>query len=146
MKPYTTTIDYGSPEYDLNIRLRTDVLRKPLGLEFSIEQIEAEATEVHFACYDSTSGTLLGCATMAPYNETTWKMRQVAVDTHFQHRGIGRMLVQACERYTTQQGINHIILHARDTAVPFYLHNGYTQTGAPFQEVGIQHYLMEKKW
>jgi hypothetical protein len=32
---YTIEIDFGTPEYDEAVRLRTDVLRKPLGLEFT---------------------------------------------------------------------------------------------------------------
>jgi predicted GNAT family N-acyltransferase len=35
-------------------------------------------------------------------------------------------------------------LHARDTAVPFYLNLGYACVGEPFTEVGIGHQEMEK--
>jgi predicted GNAT family N-acyltransferase len=37
-----------------------------------------------------------------------------------------------------------MILHARATAVPFYLRLGYTVVGEPFEEVGIPHRGMEK--
>ena len=35
-------IDHGSPDYRQMIRLRTDMLRKPLGLHFEPEELEKE--------------------------------------------------------------------------------------------------------
>jgi predicted GNAT family N-acyltransferase len=37
-----------------------------------------------------------------------------------------------------------LMLHARSGVVPFYQKSGYFIIGAPFEEVGIQHYCMEK--
>jgi predicted GNAT family N-acyltransferase len=38
-----------------------------------------------------------------------------------------------------------MVLHARETAVPFYLKLGYEVVGGQFEEVGIPHFKMEKK-
>jgi predicted GNAT family N-acyltransferase len=37
-----------------------------------------------------------------------------------------------------------MVLHARETAVPFYNALGYNSVGAQFEEVGIPHFRMEK--
>jgi predicted GNAT family N-acyltransferase len=37
-----------------------------------------------------------------------------------------------------------MVLNARDTAIPFYLHLGYELVGEPFVEVGIPHRKMRK--
>ena len=44
----------------------------------------------------------------------------------------------------SRQDFSVMVLHARQTAVPFYLKLGYAEVGAPFQEVGIPHRCMEK--
>jgi hypothetical protein len=41
-------IDYASPDYDLFLRLRYNVLRKPLGLDYSEDQIIAGVGSTSF--------------------------------------------------------------------------------------------------
>jgi hypothetical protein len=36
------TIQHGSPEYKQTVTLRDKVLRQPLGLQFNLEQLQAE--------------------------------------------------------------------------------------------------------
>ena len=50
---------YGSPEYAATIKLRNEILRKPLGLRFSDEQLPAERGNHHLACY--RDGRLVAC-------------------------------------------------------------------------------------
>ena len=72
------------------------------------------------------------------------KMRQVAVTSDMQGKGIGRALVEMSEDIGREAGSEFIKLHARATAVPFYLALGYLLEGEPFEEVGIPHRLMIK--
>lgn len=39
-----------------------------------------------------------------------------------------------------------MVLHARDSALDFYLSLGYSIVGDPFEEVGIPHHRMEKSF
>ena len=71
-------------------------------------------------------------------------MRQVAVDESYQSKGIGRALVEYCEQVARDEQFTEIILHARETAVAFYLKLGYEVYGEPFIEVGIPHRNMRK--
>ncbi|MEN9613383.1 MAG: hypothetical protein RLZZ628_4197 [Bacteroidota bacterium] len=137
-------IEFGTPEHDESIRLRYDVLRRPLGLEYSAEALAAEYNEFHIGFYDDKS-VLRGVLLLAPYSETVVKMRQVAVDANFQRQGIGNQLVAFSEVFAKSKGFTKIVLHARAVAVPFYEKLSYTIFGEPFEEVGIPHRAMEKK-
>lgn len=136
-------IEFGTPEYDQAISLRDKILRKPLKLEFSEDQIAEEYNQIHFGCFDHHYN-LLACLSYQVKEGGTLKMRQVAVDDSLQNKGIGSAVVKFTEQWAKYKNYKKIILHARDTAVTFYLKLHYIQNGKPFTEVGILHYAMEK--
>ncbi|NUN09698.1 MAG: GNAT family N-acetyltransferase [Ignavibacteriaceae bacterium] len=136
-------IKHGSPEYEAEVALRDRVLRKPLGLVYTPEQLAAEKDEIHFNAF--IDGKLAGCLLMRPLSADEIKMRQVAVDENFQRRGIGKVLVGHSEMYAAEHGFKLISLHSRDTAVEFYKSLGYECAGEGFTEVTIPHHRMIKK-
>ncbi len=136
-------IEFATPEYDDAVRLRYDVLRRPLGLDFAPEQLAEEYAQVHLAAYNA-AGRLVGYLNLTPVDEHTVQMRQVAVAPDQQGRGVGTELVHQSEWLARQSGIRRIILHARAPAVPFYERLDYAVVGEPFEEVTIQHWHMEK--
>ncbi len=140
---YITTIAFATPEYDEAVHLRTTVLREPLGLEFSIDFLSGEFADTHLAAY-SDSGVLLGVLMLTHKDENTVKMRQVAVLPEAQNKGIGTALVAHSERLARTQNYQTMLLHARDTAIPFYQKQNYMVVGDSFLEVGILHFAMEK--
>jgi len=136
-------VDHGSPEYEETVALRNDVLRAPLGLVFTPEQLGAESDDLHLACY--REGRLVACLILAPVDPTTVKMRQVAVAFDQQGQGVGRALVEESERVARERGWTLMTLHARDLAVPFYERLGYERIGEQFEEVTIPHWAMQKR-
>ncbi len=136
-------IEFASPEYDEMVRLRYEVLRKPLGREFTEEQLAAEYSDALFGIYDAQNH-LLGCLIMTPKNGDVVKMRQVAVAQNTQGRGIGSEMVRAVEQWSKHKNYKFIELNARDVAVNFYKNLGYTVEGEEFLEVGIPHRFMCK--
>lgn len=135
-------IQYGTAEYEEEVRLRDEILRKPIGFTFTKEFLEMDRGDVHFAAFQASE--MVGCLLLHPKSETELKMRQVAVATAGQGKGVGRKLVEASEVYARANGYELILLSARDTAVKFYLALGYEIVGDPFTEVGIPHRLMKK--
>ena len=135
-------IPHLSPAYALCVALRRDVLRKPLGLEFGEAQLAAEDDSLHLAFFDEE--VVVGTLMLTPREWGSVQMRQVAVHEGWQGQGIGRRLVLESEAEARRQDFSVMVLHARETAVPFYLKLGYAEVGAPFQEVGIPHRCMEK--
>jgi predicted GNAT family N-acyltransferase len=140
---YTHTFDFATPEYDDAVRLRHQVLREPLGMVYLKEDLEKEYDQIHLGCY-ADSGQLLACLSLQDLGDKQLKMRQVVVEPSLQKKGIGQFLVAASERLALQLGYSKMVLHARDTAIPFYVKLGYKKTGRAFKEVNIKHYKMAK--
>ncbi len=136
-------IEFATPEYDEAVRLRYEVLRRPLGLEYTPEQLAAEYSDIHLAAFDA-SGRLVGYLCLTPGSNAEVKMRQVAVAPEQQGRGVGGKLVAESEALAKHLNFKKMTLHARETAVPFYLRLGYHTVGGQFEEVTIPHFKMEK--
>ena len=140
---YVCEIEFGSPLYAQTIELREELLRIPLGLQFSPEELMVEMDQMHIACYNSMD-ELLGCLVLIDLGNHTVKMRQVAVNQKIQSNGIGTFLVKETEQICKKKGYNHIVLNARETAVNFYEKMKYSVISDRFEEVSIPHFKMEK--
>lgn len=140
------SVQHGSEEYRATVALRFEVLRKPLGLTFTSDQLAAEETDFHLALWEESTDAprLLACLVLTPLEEGEIKMRQVAVRPDRQGQGLGRVLVSYSEQFARDHGFNRMVLHARQTAVDFYVHLGYAIEGEPFTEVTIPHRRMAK--
>ncbi len=143
-KFYCIQIEFGTPECDEALRLRHEVLRKPLNMEFDPEDIAQEYDSHHIACYENRTQHMVGTLILKPKDHNIIKMRQVAVSPAYQSKGIGTFMVEASEIIAKDMGYHRIELHARDTAVPFYKKMNYTISGSVFKEVGIDHFFMSK--
>ncbi len=142
MLPEFRIVAHHSPEYDEGLVLRRGVLREPLGLVYTLDQVDAEREELHMvAVFD---GEVVACASLADLGRRVAKMRQVAVKLELQGSGIGAALVRFFEDTARARGFARIALHARQSAVPFYEHLGYHTFGPIFEEVGLPHLRMEK--
>jgi GNAT superfamily N-acetyltransferase len=136
-------VTHGSAAYWAAVELRDSIMRKPLGLTFSPEELAAETDSRHFACY--CGDRLVGCLVLRPREGGDVQMRQVAVVADAQRRGIGRAMVEHSEAWARKAGYRRMVLHARETAVLFYENLGYRKLGGPFEEVTIPHWAMEKR-
>jgi predicted GNAT family N-acyltransferase len=136
-------IAFNSKEQKQSVELRYRVLREPLGLQFNPEDLEKEFADFHIAAFHNQQ--VVGILLLLPaLDSKAIKMRQVAVDFEYQNLGVGKKMVQFAEVFALQKGFESMVLHARETAVPFYLSAGYTISGEPFTEVGIPHKKMIK--
>lgn len=136
-------VTHGSPAYESTVALRDDILRRPLGLTFDPEQLGAEGSDYHLACYRDEE--LVGCLVLTPREAGEMKMRQVAVAEALQGSGVGRQMVVESERIARALGYTLMTLHARGNVVPFYEKLGYETVGEPFEEVTIVHRSMRKQ-
>lgn len=137
-------IPFGTPAFDESIRLRYDILREPLGLDFEAKDIAEEYRQIHLGGYDE-SMRLVACLVLNPIeDENATKMRQVAVAENFQKKGLGTLLVAESEKLAKERGFNKMVMSARVTAVPFYERLGYKKSGRKYTEVTVPHYKMQK--
>jgi predicted GNAT family N-acyltransferase len=135
-------MDHADPKYQELWNLREAILRKPLGLSLSNENLSRDLTNTIFIAQHNDK--IIGCVLMEPKDDHTVQLRAMAVYNEWQGKGVGRMLVQALEAYAWQNGYKKIILHARKVVLGFYKSMNYQQVGDEFVEVGIPHYHMEK--
>jgi N-acetylglutamate synthase-like GNAT family acetyltransferase len=136
-------IDHGSKEYRQMVDLRTQILRKPLGLSFSDEELENEKDNLLIAAYEDD--IMLGCCMLIQVAPDTVQLRQMAVKAGLQGKGIGRVMMQFAENIARDRGNEKIIMHARKTAAGFYERLGYKIVDEEFLELNIPHYNMEKQ-
>ncbi len=136
---------FGCPssEYSQALQLRYQILRVPLGLEFTIEELQKDESDRHFGLF--AGNEIVACLTLTESPNKRMKMRQVAVDKNMQDKGYGQKLGQAAEAYAIQKGFLIMYCNARKTAVPFYEKMGYKIVSEEFTEVNIPHYSMEKQ-
>jgi predicted GNAT family N-acyltransferase len=136
-------IEYDSEQYLESVILRQDVLRTPLGLKFTKENMVTDANEYHIAATDGVN--IIGVLLLRPVTEHVVKMRQVAVRINLQGQGIGRQLVSFSEDLAKNMGFLEMELNARKVAIDFYLAQDYQIEGEEFLEIGIPHFKMIKK-
>ncbi len=138
---HVLVVVFGSKEYYQSVDVRYQVLRKPLGIGFDPNQLAQEGTDTHIVAFDGDKA--IGTLILSPYGDSC-KMRQVAVLNQYQNRGVGAQMVEVAETVSRDMAMKTMVLHARETAVPFYLKLGYQQEGQRFTEVGIPHFKMYK--
>ena len=136
-------IDHGTDEYVQMIQLRETVLRRPLGLTYSHDELAAEKDDILIACTDDDE--MLGCCILTKINNDTIRLRQMAVPDKLHGKGIGASIINFAENLAKDKGYRCITMHSRDTAIWFYEHFRYKKKGNQFKEVNLPHHVMEKK-
>jgi N-acetylglutamate synthase-like GNAT family acetyltransferase len=131
-------------EWTAYFQLRYAILRAPWGQSKGSEQTADEDQHQHFAYFDNAN-ELLGVGRLDLVDPQTTQVRFMAVADQQQGKGIGKAIMYEMENISKEKGIQKIVLHAREIALPFYQKLGY-QLDAPshllFGE--IQHFLMHK--
>ncbi len=135
-------IDYGSPEYQQMLKLRHEILRKPLGISFSEDELKKEKENLLVAAYDDDE--MLGCCMLVKNSDTSMRLRQMAVIDNLQGKGIGKALTLFVENLARDRECKSIMMHARKDTIGFYEKMGYKVTSDEFIEIGIPHCVMEK--
>jgi|JI10StandDraft_1071094.scaffolds.fasta_scaffold300324_3 predicted GNAT family N-acyltransferase len=141
MTLFCRPLEFDSPEYDASLRLREDVLRKPLGMKLRLQDQRGEQAQLHFGAFDD--GKLMGVIIFVPEEKPNAKLRQMAIAPSQQGKGVGAKLLECVHAFAKAQGYSTLTLNARETARAFYAKNGYAPFGAPFTEVGIPHVAMK---
>lgn len=136
-------IDHGSKEYQQMVNLRMDILRKPLGLGFTKEELDKENEDILIGAFEEDK--MLACCILTKDGDKCVRLRQMAVQNNLQGKGIGASMMIFAETLARDKGFKRLTMHARKTALGFYEKLGYKVSGDEFTEVTIPHYLMEKQ-
>lgn len=136
-------IRFGSDQYRCALALRNDVLRAPLGLPLSADDLQGEADQLHFALFTDV-GELVGCVLAVMITDHHARIRQTAISPAYQHQGLGRRIMTELETALAARNITSLTLHARSMTAGFYEKMGYEREGGEFIEVTIPHQRMVK--
>jgi predicted GNAT family N-acyltransferase len=133
----------GSDLYRKALALRETILRRPLGLTVSAEELADDAMRQHFCAI--SFGAVIGTVSLRPLDETTLQLKQMAVAEERRREGIGARLLAHAEVWGREAGFRLMVLRARLGAEGFYLRFGYLEDGEPFDENTIPHIKMTKR-
>lgn len=137
-------VKYGSQRYQQTVILRDHVMRKPLGLSISNDDLSYEKQATVLVAFEAD--TIVGTGVYTLVDDSTAKVGFLCVDTTLQKGGIGRAILAEIERRLALSGIKKIYLEARVSVVDFYKTLGYQEYGEIYslKEAPIAHIRMEK--
>jgi predicted GNAT family N-acyltransferase len=135
-------IEHNSNDYKKMVSLRDEMLRKPLGLAFTAEELAREKEDILIGAFEDDE--LLACCLLTKHPNNCLKLRQMAVTNNIQGKGIGASIMHFAENLARDRGATKIIMNARKTAVGFYQKLGYNVCSEEFVEVTLPHFVMEK--
>ena len=136
-------IAFGTLEYELECRLREEVLRNPLGLSLTGEDLADEENQLHFGLFEP-GNHLVACVVAVGLSPTEARIRQMAVSPSRQRRGLGRRILRELESDLKARGFRKLVMKARTSAAGFYEKLGYAIVGEEFVDVTIPHVTMIK--
>lgn len=136
-------IEYGSNDYKEMVKLREDVLRKPLGLSFTAEALAVDRQDTLLVLLEEEQ--LVACCILTEDHPEMIRLRQMAVRNDIQSKGLGRSLITFAEQVSMEKGYHTLYMHARAVARGFYEKLGYVVTSQEYLEVSIPHYTMKKQ-
>ena len=123
--------------------VREQILRIPLGLRFTPEELQEEADDLHIAA--TCNGEVIGGVLLRAGDARTGRLRQMAVLRSHRARGVGALLVRFLEAQARRREYRRIAIHARIHAIAFYERLDYEVEGQPFLEHTIPHVRMVKQ-
>ena len=126
--------------YDL---FRWEILRKPIGK--SIESLKDEYEDSSYHLIGVIDNKIIACGRLHFYNAYEAQIRYMAIDEHFQRKGIGVKVIELLEAEAKKKQINKIVLNARNHVIEFYKKSGYKSLRKyEGSDTGIPHTTMEK--
>ena len=115
---------YGSDLYAQAVKLREAMLRKPLGLTLSQEELTDDALRRHFCAL--TNGTVVGSVSFKPLGPHTLQLKQMAVADGRQGNGVGSRLLRLAQD-TTTDALQLWAFQSNTRARVFYERRGFVE-------------------
>ncbi|MEM9479830.1 MAG: GNAT family N-acetyltransferase [Verrucomicrobiota bacterium] len=135
-------VEFGSGSYEDAWQLREELLRKPLGMRFTLETREADREKMH--CVAEADDHVVAVVLVGTNEDGTAQAGSVAVQEDWQGKGVGLTLMKFAEQVAADKGAYRMTLDARVNVLGFYRKLGYRECGPEFEKVGIPHRRMEK--
>jgi len=136
------TAPYKSEDYCTILKMRDEIMRRPIGLTLSEKDVADDDISEHV--WLRAGDEIKATVKLVPEGEGVVRLRMVAVSPESQGLGLGRLVILYCEEYAASRGYSRIVFDARLSVEGFYLKLGYKTTGGVYESVGIPHVFMTK--
>lgn len=137
-------IKYNTIDYLKSIGLRNKILREPLGLKLSGNQISKEGNIDFYHIAYKVDSDILGVLVLKKLNNK-FQVFQIVVKEQHQKLGIGQLLMEKAETIVRENDLEEIIVFSREESIGFYKKMGFKSTKKEFIIVGLNHVKMIKK-
>ena len=127
-------------------KLRWETLRKDWKQEIGSEKDISDKDGIHRMVIDE-NGLVLAVGRLHYNSGIESQIRFMGVHLNYRRINLGTIILQELERISKSTNHYKIILQSRESAIKFYLKNGYIlekKTHILFDN--IQHYLMSKRF
>ncbi|WP_088042542.1 GNAT family N-acetyltransferase [Bacillus sp. EAC] len=122
----------------LNIRIDVFVEEQQISKELEFDGLDDEC--IHFVSYDGEQPIAAGRLRKM---ETTGKVQRICVLKDYRGKQIGNEIMNLIHKTAKEHGMDHLVLHAQESAIPFYEKLGYHISSERFFEAGIPHAEMK---
>lgn len=136
--------DVTSQIYQDALTIRKEVFVEQQGVPLSLEVDKNEANCLHLVYYKEQEA--LATCRLLPVTKEDYLLQRMAVRTDYQQQGIGQILLKEALRLAEEEGANEVNLHSQKHAETFYAKLGFEAYGKPFEEAGIEHINMLKRF
>jgi YbgC/YbaW family acyl-CoA thioester hydrolase len=123
--------------------LRTEVFVEEQGISREDEWDAADNTAIHAVVYNRMQMPL-ATGRLLVSSPGVGKIGRMAAKRVLRGSRLGRQVLDALCEKAKARGDREILLHAQQSAAPFYAKSGFALRGEPFTEVGIAHVEMFK--
>jgi len=123
----------------LTLRHEVFVVEQDVPADLEVDGLDPIAT--HLVAL--REGRVVGTARIREVHGAA-KAERVAVPRDARGSGIGAAMMRAVEIEARARGLSAVILHAQESAIPFYERIGYTAEGERFFDAGIPHRAMRR--
>ncbi len=127
--------------YDLRYR----VLREPWGQPKDTEKDDYEPISQHFMAVDQESGNVVGVVKLFEKADQVGWFSHLAVDPHFQRKGIGLMLMEEVEKTARADGYKVLGCLSRLNTTSYFEKRGFKIAGFPSNYFGTTQVVWMEK-
>lgn len=133
-------------EFKVYYDLRYRILREPWGQPKGTEKDDYEPISQHFMAVESQTGQLAGVVKLFEKEPGVGWFSHLAVAGKYQHKGVGKQLIQVVEQAARQRGYKILGCQSRLNTTAYFERVGYRIAGLPSQYFGTTQVVwMEKE-
>lgn len=118
-------------DFRLYYELRYRVLRQPWAQDRGTEKDDFEPISCHYMAWDTDADIPVGVIKLYEKEDGVGCFSHLAVDSKYQHTGIGKLLVNTVEDKARELGYTRIGCFSRLNSTDYFERKGYKVAGLP---------------